>query len=104
MEAALQSNRANGKRIPGTDAEGILRELSTRQHLGPHRPLGEVVSDIVEQVGACPEAAARAVAWLELDESRPIGRLRRAELMQLARAMFRHWSYAVAAQQPPAAN
>ena len=103
-EAALHADRVHGKRTPGTDAEGILHELSTLQHLAPHRPLGEVVSEIVEKIGACPDAAAQAVAWLELDDSKSVGRLRRAELMQLARAMYRLWSHAIAAEQPPAAH
>jgi hypothetical protein len=96
--------RNETKRTPGTDAEGILEELSTRQHLTPHRQLGEAVAEIVEHVGACPEAASRAMAWLELDASQSIGRLRRSELIQLARAMYRHWSQAVAAAAPPAGH
>ena len=100
----MDADRSDVKRTPGTDAEGILQELSTRQHLTPHRPLGEAVAEIVEQVGACPEAAARAMSWLELDGSTSIGRLRRSELIQLARAMYRHWSQAVAADAPPAGH
>ena len=75
----------------GTDAEGILQELSTRQHLAPHRPLGDVLSDTVETTGVCPDAAARALAWLNLPPDRSIGRLRRGELMQLARCTYRYW-------------
>ncbi len=75
----------------GTDAEGILAELSTRQHLAPHRPLKEVVADTVEATGVCPDAAARALAWLNHSPDRSIGRLRRGELMQLARCMYRFW-------------
>ena len=84
------------KQVPGTDAEGILRELTVRQHLTPHRPLGQVVGEIVERVGACPVAADRAMARLELDGGRSIGRLKRGELIQLARGMYRLWASALA--------
>ena len=96
----MQTKRSEVRRSPGTDAEGILRELSTLQHLTPHRPLAEAVAETVERVGACPEAAERAMQWLELDGSRPIGRLRRGELIQLSRAMYRLWSQALAAEAP----
>jgi hypothetical protein len=84
------------KPVVGSDAEGILRELTTRQHLTPHRALGEAVAEIVEQVGACPAAAEGAMERLELDATRSIGRLRRGELIQLARGMYRLWMQKVA--------
>ena len=86
------------KQVPGVDADAILRELTVRQHLAPHRPLGEVVSEIVERVGACPIAAERAMARLELDADRSVGRLKRGELIQLARGMYRLWFSALAAE------
>ena len=95
-------DRAAGKQVPGTDADGILRELTVRQHLTPHRPLGDAVGDIIERVGACPEAAARAMGRLDLDPSRSIGRLKRGELIQLARGMYRLWSRSLAADSSPA--
>jgi hypothetical protein len=85
------------KPIVGTDAEGILRELTTRQHLRPHQPLGNAVAEIVEHVGACPAAAEGAMERLDLDSARSIGRLRRGELIQLARGMYRLWMQNVAA-------
>ena len=93
----MQPTIANRKTLPGIDSDGILRELSTRQHLTPHRRLSDVVSEIVENVGACPVAAERAMGRLELDGSRSIGRLKRSELIQLARSMYRYWSQALAA-------
>ena len=77
------------------DAEGILRELTTRQHLAPHRPLKDVVAEIVQSTGVCPDAASRALAWLDLSPDRSIGRLRRGELIQLARSMYRFWTEAM---------
>lgn len=93
----MHANRSDLRRTPGTDADGILRELSSSQHLTPHRPLGQVVGEIVDGVGACPAAANRAMSWLELDRGRSIGRLRRGELIQLARAMYRFWAQAISA-------
>ena len=81
--------------VPGTDADGILRELTTRQHLTPHRPVGQVVAETAERVGACMGAADRALARLQLARSRSIGRLRRGELIQLARGMYRLWAKAL---------
>lgn len=49
------------------------------------------MSDLVGATGACPAAASRALAWLDLAADRPIGRLRRAELIQLARSTHRFW-------------
>ena len=92
--------------VPGTDADGILRELTTRQHLTPHRPVGQVVAETAERVGACMVAAERALERLQLDRGRSIGRLRRGELIQLARAMYRLWARALLRDtiQDPAAE
>ena len=81
--------------VPGTDADGILRELTTRQHLTPHRLVGQVVAETAERVGACMVAVERALDRLQLDRNRSIGRLRRGELIQLARGMYRLWARAL---------
>ena len=94
--------RPIGKQVPGTDADGILRELTVRQHLTPHRPLGEVVGEIVERLGACPVAAEGAMGRLELQHARPIGRLKRGELIQMARVMYRLWCHALTDDVSPA--
>jgi hypothetical protein len=85
------------KRIPATDADGLLDELTTRQHLSPHRPLSEVMNELVDRVGACPEAAQHAMERLDMNRDQSIGRLRRGELIQLARTMHRLWSQALTA-------
>jgi hypothetical protein len=74
-----------------TDAEAIVHELTTRQHLTPHRPLREIVAETVDATGVCPGAAQRALGWMNLSPDRAIGRLRRSELIQLARCMYRFW-------------
>jgi hypothetical protein len=94
--------KTSSKHPLGTDAEGILEELTTRQHLTPQRTLGEVVAETVESAGVCPDAAKRALTWLNLSPDRSIGRLRRGELIQLARSMYRFWLESVSTSAPVA--
>ena len=86
----------SGRQVPGTDADGILRELTLRQYLAPHRHLGPALAEVVERFGVCAVAADRAMGRLDLSPTRPIGRLRRGELVQLARTVYRLWSHALA--------
>jgi hypothetical protein len=75
-----------------TDADDILHELTTRQHLTPGRPLKDIVAETVATTGVCAAASERALGWLNMSEDTPIGRLRRSELIQLARSMHRFWT------------
>ena len=81
----------------GSQADSLLRDLSTRQHLQPHVPLGDVLGAVTDDTGLCPQAAERAVGWLGLDPERAIGRLRRSELSQLAQSIDRFWREGVEA-------
>ena len=99
MSTPTSPSIATGKNVKhppkhplGTDAEGILQELTTRQHLTPHRPLRDVVAETISSTGVCPVAADRAIDWLNLSPDRSVGRLRRGELIQLARSMYRFWT------------
>ena len=76
-------------------AERIVDALSDRQHLRPHQAVGEAVAAVGDQLGVCPMAASEAVNSLHVDASRPIGRLRRTELMQLGRTIHRLWRQSV---------
>jgi hypothetical protein len=78
------------------DAGGILDELSTRQYLSPHRSVSDVLSDVQQSLGFCPKAAATALDWLKLNPAGAVGRLRRSELIQLARSIHRFWRQALA--------
>ena len=89
--------RSAAKAVPGVDADEILRNLTVRQHVAPHRRLADVVAEMIQRTGACPVAAERAMERLELDGNRPIGRLKRGELIQFARGMYRLWAQALAA-------
>lgn len=83
-----------------SDADQILAALSTRQYLEPHRPLGDVLSDAQQDLGFCPRAGDAAVTWLNLDPRRAVGRLRRSELLQLARSIYRFWRQSLSSEAP----
>jgi hypothetical protein len=78
-----------------TSAEEILNYLTERQFVRPHRALADVLVDLHQATGACEVAVARAVEWLGLDMKLSVGRLRRTELMQLARSIHRFWRAAL---------
>jgi hypothetical protein len=84
------------------EPDRLLRNLSQWQHVGPHQSVGAILQRAVRELGVCPQAAARAAEALQIDTARPIGRLRRTELTQLAHTLHRHWR----ASQPrqPAAS
>ncbi len=71
--------------------EQIARELEKRQYLQPHQPLKAALDDVRATAGFCPLAGEQAVKSLQLDGERKIGRFKRSELAQLARAIFRIW-------------
>ena len=79
-------------RAPVLEAEAILQELTIRQHLSPHKPLRQVLA----QARTCPVAAEHAMEWLGLNGARAIGRLKRVELIQLAKSLHRIWKRAAA--------
>lgn len=76
------------------DGDALLFFLTTRQHLGPHDTIAQVLERTIDQFNCCPAAIARAIQWLKLDPAAAIGRLRRSELVQLARVLHRFWSQA----------
>src|SRR5687768_18445178 len=98
-------NRSPLRRPSESGMDDLLEALTTQQHLGPHEPLGASLSLIADALGVCPQAVNHAVAWLQLDPATPLGRLRRTELMQLARSIHRFWQQATTAAakavQPP---
>jgi hypothetical protein len=92
----LAMDRTYLRRLKTPDSDEILNDLSNRQHLFPRRALSQVLAESAEAIGFCPAAAARSVAWLQLDGSAAIGRLRRTELAQLARCVYRFWRQSLA--------
>jgi hypothetical protein len=76
--------------------DAIVDLLTDRQHLHPRLTVHEVLEQATVELGCCPQAIARAIDWLKIDASRVIGRLRRSELLQLARSVDRFWHESVA--------
>ena len=83
--------------LSGSELDDLLAALSTAQYLNPHEPLAQSLKRTADGLGVCPQAVNHAVAWLAVDPATPIGRLRRTELMQLARSIHRFWAQAAAA-------
>lgn len=77
-------------RVP-SDVQSLLDALSVRQYLAPHEPTERALARVVDQLGVCPQAVEQGIRWLHLDRLQSVGRLRRTELMQLARAIHRFW-------------
>jgi hypothetical protein len=75
-----------------SEADQILNVLTTQQHLFPHASVRDAMTRLVSQLGVCPDAVQQSIAWLQLDAQQSIGRLRRTELMQLARTIHRVWT------------
>lgn len=84
-------NRFLLRRPAQFSVDDLLDALTTEQYLKPHDPLAQSLSRTADARGVCPRAVEHALAWLQVDPSTPIGRLRRTELMQLARSIHRLW-------------
>ncbi|HLL89163.1 MAG TPA: hypothetical protein VK324_07655 [Tepidisphaeraceae bacterium] len=67
----------------------MLQLLTERQFVRPHSAVGDVLDDVGQLARVCPDVADRAVRWLSLDTTQPIGRLRRTQLTQLAQCISR---------------
>jgi hypothetical protein len=85
------------RRLVSADADDLLGALTTAQYLTPHEPVAQALNRATDALGVCPQAVSHAVKWLGVDPATSIGRLRRTELMQLARSIHRFWRHATAA-------
>jgi hypothetical protein len=90
-------NRSLLPHLINVDSDDLLEVLTVQQHLAPHEPLERSLARTADALGVCPQAVSHALAWLQVDPSTPLGRLRRTELMQLTRSIHRFWRQAVAA-------
>ena len=81
------------------DFENLLHALTLRQHVAPHEPVGQSLEHTIADLGVCPNAVRESLSRLQIDRQHPIGRLRRTELMQLARTVHRFWRQAVETSQ-----
>ena len=82
-------NRTILRRLKAIDAESILGMLSTRQYIGPRKPLGDVLTEVAAGMGLTLSSVRTASERLEFDTTRSVGRLTRAELESLARFIHR---------------
>jgi hypothetical protein len=102
--AAPAISRANEREVTVIDPlfrrptqnefDNLLEMLTTRQYLAPHEPLAQSLASTVDCLSVCPKAVEQALGRLQLDPNQSIGRLRRTELLQLARTVHRFWQQA----------
>jgi hypothetical protein len=83
--------RSNNNGSSDTELGAMLAHLSDRQPLHPHQRLRVVLDETTDRFGCCPLAIERALQWLNIDGAVSVGRLRRSELIQLARSVHRFW-------------
>jgi hypothetical protein len=87
-------NRAQIRPRTAGPSDNVVELLTTQQYLRPHQPLREVLRMAMDHLGCCPRAIERALEWLGVDASHPVGRLRRSELIQLGKSISRFWQRA----------
>jgi hypothetical protein len=94
---AVASTAGDALHPTQTNLDTILNHLTARQHLRPQAAIQQVLEEMTELYGCCPQAIARGMDWLGIDPAVKIGRLRRSELIQLARSVHRFWMQNLAA-------
>jgi hypothetical protein len=67
------------------DAGRLLASLSERQHLKPHATLADVLRGVAMSRGLHEATLLPAADRAEIDTDRAIGRLRRVDLIRVAR-------------------
>lgn len=80
------------------EVERIVTELQKLQFVDPHAVMGEAMERAQRELGFCPQAGEEAMRRLAIDPGTKIGRLRKTELLQLARAIQRIWRAAVGSE------
>ena len=85
------------RKLFAVDDEQILSVLTRRQFTQPHASIRAVLEATIAEIDCCPVAVESAIQWLQIDWNQPIGRLRRTELTQLARSIYRFWRQSVTA-------
>jgi hypothetical protein len=70
-------------------ADALIAHLQTQQHLHPHRTLHRILHDIPDHLGLTLKHAQQATSAISFDPHEKVGRLRRCQLLQLARAVHR---------------
>ncbi len=83
------SDRSNAQRLLTSQAETLLVALTVQQYTLPHTPTKRALASVARQEALCSQAVDRALSWLDIDGTKSLGRLRRTELVQLARCLQR---------------
>jgi hypothetical protein len=73
------------------EVQVIVQALQRQQFVRPHQAVPRALEIAGIEVGFCRTVAKQAMAWLQIDAQTCIGRLRRSELLQLARSLHRIW-------------
>jgi hypothetical protein len=81
--------RALLRRLKTADAHDVLAELSTRQYIAPRKPLADALTEVAAKLGLTLASVREGAERMEVDVTRSIGRLTRAELEHLARLIHR---------------
>jgi len=92
-------SQLNSQNLVGVDADVVVQALTQRQFVRPHQPLREALAEVIDELHCCAIAVERAVQWLQMGWDQPIGRLRRTELIKLARVIHRFWNESEAERQ-----
>lgn len=77
------------RRSKAVDVESILEDLTRRQFVAPHRPVEEILTELAASHGLTLACVRKAAARLSIAPGHSIGRLLRAEVIQLAQAVYR---------------
>lgn len=77
------------RRLKAVDVEAILDDLTCRQFVAPHKPVDEVLTELASLYGLTLACVNTAAERLSLDTARSVGRLLRAEIIQLSQAVHR---------------
>jgi len=81
--------------VASGSADRIIDVLTDQQHTRPHQTVAGAVAASAVAVGFCPEAGQQAVESLGVGPHTVVGRLRRTELIQLAKVIHRYWRQSV---------
>src|SRR5690349_4470887 len=79
------------RRMLQADFERLLAAVTQRQYVYPHESVEKALAATVDDLGVCPIAIEQALRWLGIDSQQAVGRLRRTEVLQLARTVHRYW-------------
>ena len=71
-------------RLYVSDAQYIGDLLTEQQHLFPHRTISATMHHLASKCGLCAKGAQETAQTIFVDVQRPLGRLSRAEILDLA--------------------